>query len=436
MFLAVMFFLLNFSKADKEGMFFGLMLLVSLLFYIDNPLAQWVYGMDIPAIKTMTAGRNAFFWCLGGSVLISRMIDGINKDSFWAKARMFAYWWFFFGVLGVMLFLLWKIFGIWGSEVLEKERLELMVAMRNMVVPFSLSLILGVVVLFFSKWKWWWLMLVVVVALDSGRFVKKYLPISEAKYVFPDTEVTDFLKKDKSVFRVEKEKGALLSPNTWTMYGLMSPSGYDPMALSEYTNFFNKEIHGTDRHYSRYAEIETYDSMKLGNFNVKYLLAIKKDEEDRIPGDMINHKISQDDWEKVFESEVVAVLENKDYVERARIVNEKEEVVGEVSIIEYGNNMIRMNYNSENGGNLVLLDTWYPGWKAWINGEEKEVEKYNDVFRKVVVPGGSGTAEMRYEPNSFKIGKVISGISLILWILLSFSFTTNKLKVKFGSGKK
>ena len=418
MFLGVMWFLLNFSKIDREGKFFGLILLVSLFFYVDNPLAQWIYSLDIPGIKTMTAGRNAFFWCLGGSVLISRMIDGINMNSFWAKTRMFIYWWLFFGVLGVMVFLLWKIFGIWGGEALDKERSQLMVAMRNMVIPLSLSLILGVVVVLFSKWKWWWLMLVVVVALDSGRFVKKYLPISESKYVFPDTEVTDFLKNDKGVFRVEKEKGALLSPNTWTMYGLMSPSGYDPMALAEYTKFFNMEIHGSDARYSRYAEIETYDSMKLGKFNVKYLLAIKKDEEDRIPGDKINHKISQYNWDKVFESEVVAVLENKDYIERARIVNDKEEVAGKVSVFEYGYNTIKMNYESENGGDLVLLDTWYPGWKAWVNGKEREISVYNKVFRKVAIDDGEGVVEMKYDPESFRVGKLLSISSFVLWFVL------------------
>lgn len=413
MFAAVLLAVIKFKVLPREIRFFVIMIGISLLFFIDNPIAVFIYGLNIPGISTFSAGRTAFFWCLGGAVLIGYLVDNLGKENWMFKVKMWSGW------IGLMLILALSVFG------LRNNLPNYQIALRNLVIPIGLLFVIGIGVLF-SKYKWWWLILVGAIAIDSGKFVQKYLPISDSKYVFPKTEVTDYMQKDKDIFRVEKENGSLLSPNTWAMYGLQSPSGYDPVALKSYTEKFNRDLNGSNS-LSRYAEITKYDAKALGNYNVKYLLAIKKDKEDRIPGDKISYKIKADDWEKVYETQVVAVLKNKYFQERARLVGG----LGKVNIVDYQNNSLKMKYETDKNADLVLMDTWYPGWKAWVNGIEVKIEKYDEVFRKVKVEAGSGIVEMKYQPASFYWGKWISLITFIFFLTLGLGNWVSKTKLKW-----
>jgi uncharacterized membrane protein YfhO len=51
---------------------------------------------------------------------------------------------------------------------------------------------------------------------------------------------------------------------------------------------------------------------------------------------------------------------------------------------------------------------YYPGWKAYVNGEEKAIRRANLFFRAVLLPAGNHRVEFRYEPRSFAIGLTIS----------------------------
>ena len=55
-------------------------------------------------------------------------------------------------------------------------------------------------------------------------------------------------------------------------------------------------------------------------------------------------------------------------------------------------------------GYLVLTDTFYPGWKAYLDGKETAVLRGNYLFRAVQVPAGQHSVVYRYEPISFALG--------------------------------
>ncbi len=55
-------------------------------------------------------------------------------------------------------------------------------------------------------------------------------------------------------------------------------------------------------------------------------------------------------------------------------------------------------------GYLVLTDAYYPGWVATIDGQPTNIERADVMFRAVKVPAGQHRVEMRYEPQSFRIG--------------------------------
>jgi uncharacterized membrane protein YfhO len=71
-------------------------------------------------------------------------------------------------------------------------------------------------------------------------------------------------------------------------------------------------------------------------------------------------------------------------------------------------------------GWLVLTDTYYPGWRVWIDGEEGRILPADYIFRAVALKPGSHVVEFIYRPTSFLLGLVISisAISLLLFLPL------------------
>ncbi|MBI2971125.1 MAG: YfhO family protein [Candidatus Aenigmarchaeota archaeon] len=63
-------------------------------------------------------------------------------------------------------------------------------------------------------------------------------------------------------------------------------------------------------------------------------------------------------------------------------------------------------------GELIVRETFYPGWKAYCNGAELPVSREN-VFMKVKVPEGSGCMlRMVFEPNNFRVLLALALLSL------------------------
>ena len=65
-------------------------------------------------------------------------------------------------------------------------------------------------------------------------------------------------------------------------------------------------------------------------------------------------------------------------------------------------------------GWLVLADTYYPGWRVFVDGVEGRIYRADYVLRAVPLATGSHQVEFVYEPMSFKVGATISGITLLL----------------------
>jgi len=65
-------------------------------------------------------------------------------------------------------------------------------------------------------------------------------------------------------------------------------------------------------------------------------------------------------------------------------------------------------------GYLVLSDTWYPGWRATVNGEPADILRANYAFRAVWLEAGERVVEMTYHPASALAGGAVSLAALFL----------------------
>jgi hypothetical protein len=83
-------------------------------------------------------------------------------------------------------------------------------------------------------------------------------------------------------------------------------------------------------------------------------------------------------------------------------------------IIDYQLNEILIHVDTDISGFVFLSDTYYPGWKAYIDGEEVKIYRANYIFRAVQVTPGTHEIKFIYSPYTFRIGMYTSILSFIL----------------------
>lgn len=263
-----------------------------------------------------------------------------------------------------------------------------------------------------------------------------------------------FLQEDKDPFRIttlDIPGQKILNPNSGMPFGLQDIRGYDSIIPKQYTDFMALLAPQWELIFNRIAPLTdpaTLDSSLLDLLNVKYVITSQD----------INHT----GWHLAYEGEV-RIYENEDVLPRAfavpiaEVISDPQslaqrllaidprEVVlleesppepmptagdrersPEVRILNYGGNGVTVAAEMPWPGWLVLTDSYFPGWQAFIttSGEnESEVPIYraNLNFRAVPLPAGSHTLTFRYSPLSLRLGFYTSFLAAML-VILGFGY--------------
>jgi hypothetical protein len=68
---------------------------------------------------------------------------------------------------------------------------------------------------------------------------------------------------------------------------------------------------------------------------------------------------------------------------------------------------------SDAGGPFVLIEQFYPGWHATIDGKEASTSLAGEAFQSVTVPPGEHRLEFLYSPASLRIGGAITTVAVV-----------------------
>jgi Bacterial membrane protein YfhO len=81
---------------------------------------------------------------------------------------------------------------------------------------------------------------------------------------------------------------------------------------------------------------------------------------------------------------------------------------------------VRLEATARQPAMLFLADLAYPGWKAYVDGQETQIYRADYLFRSVFVPAGKHTVEFVYRPRSFRLGLLITlvGTAVVTGALL------------------
>ncbi|MCS6848720.1 MAG: hypothetical protein RMN52_13530 [Anaerolineae bacterium] len=67
---------------------------------------------------------------------------------------------------------------------------------------------------------------------------------------------------------------------------------------------------------------------------------------------------------------------------------------------------------------LILRDTCFPGWVARVDGAETPIACTDVLFRAIALPTGVREVTFSYEPQSVRIGAILSAMGIALWLML------------------
>ncbi|MBS3059309.1 MAG: YfhO family protein, partial [Candidatus Diapherotrites archaeon] len=121
--------------------------------------------------------------------------------------------------------------------------------------------------------------------------------------------------------------------------------------------------------------------------------------------------------------ELLKELQEESFNPREKVlIEEGKEISGgnefkETRIVSYEPNRVVVEAEPEKQAYLVLLDTYYNGWKAFDNGNEKEVLRANYIFRAVLLDPGKHSVEFVFKPELYESGKTISLFFLAILVL-------------------
>ena len=90
-----------------------------------------------------------------------------------------------------------------------------------------------------------------------------------------------------------------------------------------------------------------------------------------------------------------------------------------VRILEYDPTRITLQAETAARGILVLSEVYYPGWQAYVDGQQTRIYRADYALRALPLETGSHRVELVYNPLSFKIGFVTSAIVLMTLVCIA-----------------
>lgn len=308
----------------------------------------------------------------------------------------------------------------------------------------------------------------VIIAVIVNLFAvgMKYIPFSDLKDCYFQTDALDFLGRDKDLYRIVRyeprppgDYSHILPCNTPMVYGISDVQGYACFLIRRYGEFMNLIEAGmflnevSDIRILQISNPNNLNSQLIDLANIKYVLT--------------SQTIEGEKYQLVYDKEL-KIYQNRDYLPRAfivpnlKIIKRKEErlkymkgnefrpskevVIEEptpycgyktdtrfsyqLQVKTYESDQVEFKVNMTDNGWLVLADTYFPGWKVYIDEEKGKLYCANHCFRAVPLLKGEHNVKFIYVPFSFKIGFYLSlGTLVILLVLLAKCTLKHSLKI-------
>ncbi|MGB0851248.1 MAG: YfhO family protein, partial [Bacteroidia bacterium] len=97
-----------------------------------------------------------------------------------------------------------------------------------------------------------------------------------------------------------------------------------------------------------------------------------------------------------------------------------------IELVSYHPEKLDYEYNSSQESNVAFSEVYYDkGWQAYIDNEPVDHYRMNYIIRGLKVPAGSHDISFRFEPSTYKTGKMLSTtFGAIIYVLIGLALFT------------
>lgn len=403
-------------RRDSQTKFFAGVVILGLMFALPNPISSLPFILHIPFISVMQPTR-----LLSVIDLALALLAALGIDHYFKSKKPIEYP---IGFIGLILLGMWGVILLRGSLFTDPQLLgNLLISKRNLFLPTAYFFVISVIVLSFrymkhAIWEKIGISLILAVTLfDLYRFGWKFLPFSEAKYFFPETTVTKFLKNELTAhptqpFRTVSVDERLLPPNTETYFGYESVNGYDPIFLERYGEYVTALEHGkiipTD--FNRIITIHNYSSPLLSLLNVRYVMSLNE------INNPLLRKVKSEGDTKVYEfisylprvfriphvvsrpkEDIFPLMLHPEFnpkttalIEEASFPHSEEASSKDTLLVRsYSRGETEFSIQSRTDSFIFISQIYYPTWHATMDGLPLKIYRTDYIFQGVFIPSGN-----------------------------------------------
>jgi hypothetical protein len=101
-----------------------------------------------------------------------------------------------------------------------------------------------------------------------------------------------------------------------------------------------------------------------------------------------------------------------------------------IKVDSYGSASLDLSIESRGSSFLVLSETNYPGWQAWLDGSPTPIYATDIAFRGVLIPTGAHRLRMQFHPAVLPVSLGISLATAILLVLSAFLYRARRTRIQ------
>jgi uncharacterized membrane protein YfhO len=440
------------NKKNRQVIYLLIFSVIILCLAFDTPLLTLLIAMKIPVLSTSAASRIIVVYSFIFSILAAFGFDQLLKDVKEGSLKKISA---LLTTILVIFFLLWSIIFF---KLMPFDKI--VIARQNLILPTLLFILFAFSAFLLIKFKKqksivvvFGIILLILTCFDMLRFSLKWMPFDPKGLVFKKTETLTELQKLSGYDRFLGNLGG----ETVIYYNLPSVEGYDAVYQQRYGEFISYISDGVlkspERSVVHISKRGKYIAKAINLLGIKYVVHKKADGHAIWAFPYWEHK--EGSFSLIYEDSKYQIFENKNVFPRAFLVNnykivtdkklilntmfsqdfnlEKELVLekdiklrksnedpGFAKIVKYTPNKVMLSVNAKTDSLLFLSDSYFPGWKALVDGESQDIYRADYTFRAISVKQGQHRVEFVYAPDSFKYGLILFLLGGLGLLIVSF----------------
>jgi hypothetical protein len=209
-------------------------------------------------------------------------------------------------------------------------------------------------------------------------------------------------------YRIAADEQGAPNPTDLRRWGLATAQGFDPFLPAQYHDAIERWVKFKN---NREFPMDFWNESMLQSLGIRYVISHEGVANDaRLRKDPTFRLIGPDDsYYRVYE------------YRNAKPPFGWEDGTGSVRPVEWMPERRVFDARSDASGRFFLIEQFYPGWRAIVDGRSAPIERWNGAFQAIRVAPGVHRVIFEYHERRLALGAAMSLMGLVglLWVVLS-----------------